>query len=38
MNSANYKKWLEDKLIPNMPLGSMLVIDSEPPYHTVYKK
>jgi hypothetical protein len=31
MNSANYKMWLENKPIPNMPLASMLVIDSEPP-------
>jgi len=34
MNSTNYRRWLEEKLIPNLPAGSIVVIDNAP-YHTV---
>ncbi|XP_050516232.1 uncharacterized protein LOC126891099 [Diabrotica virgifera virgifera] len=34
MNYDNYKKWLQDKLIPNLPPNSVLVIDNAP-YHNV---
>lgn len=34
MNYTNYKKWLEEMLIPNLPPNSVLVIDNAP-YHNV---
>ena len=34
MNAENYKKWLTEKLIPNLPPKSVLVIDNAP-YHNV---
>lgn len=34
MNYTNYKKWLQEKLIPNLPSNSVLVIDNAP-YHNV---
>ncbi|XP_072380782.1 uncharacterized protein [Diabrotica undecimpunctata] len=34
MNYDNYKKWLRDKLIPNLPPNSVLVFDNAP-YHNV---
>lgn len=34
MNFENYKKWLTEKLIPNLPKESVLVIDNAP-YHNV---
>ncbi|XP_050497226.1 uncharacterized protein LOC126878514 [Diabrotica virgifera virgifera] len=34
MNYDNYKKWLQDKLIPNLPPNSVLVINNAP-YHNV---
>lgn len=36
MNYENYKKWLLEKLIPNLPPKSVLVIDNAP-YHNVQK-
>jgi hypothetical protein len=30
MNSTNYKKQLEEKLIPNMPLGNTVITDNAP--------
>ena len=32
MNFENYKKWMQEKLIPNLPPRSVLVIDNAP-YH-----
>lgn len=32
MNYENYKKWIQEKLIPNLPPKSVLVIDNAP-YH-----
>lgn len=32
MNFENFKRWLENKLIPNLPANSILVIDNAP-YH-----
>ena len=32
MNSENYEKWLREKLIPNLPPGSVVVTDNAP-YH-----
>lgn len=37
MNFENYSKWLEDKLMPNLKLKSMLLIDNES-YHNVQEK
>lgn len=34
MNGDNYGKWLTDKLIPNVPEKSVLVIDNAP-YHNI---
>lgn len=34
MNAANYGKWLEEKLIPNLPPHSVIVTDNAP-YHNV---
>jgi hypothetical protein len=34
MNSANYEKWLRDKLIPNLPCQSVIVKDNAP-YHSI---
>lgn len=34
MNGTNYEKWLKDKLIPNLPPNSVVVIDNAP-YHNV---
>ena len=34
MNAVNYVKWLTEKLIPNLPPKSVLVIDNSP-YHDV---
>jgi hypothetical protein len=28
MNHANYKKWLQEKLIPNLECKSVIVVDS----------
>lgn len=33
MNSTNFMKWLSEKLIPNLPLNSLVVMDNAP-YHT----
>ena len=30
MNAENYKKWLTEKLIPNLPPNSVLIIDNAP--------
>ena len=35
MNSANYQKWLQEKLIPNLPANSVLVIDNAPYHNTL---
>ncbi|KAJ4425806.1 hypothetical protein ANN_27432 [Periplaneta americana] len=32
MNFANYEKWLKERLIPNLPQNSVLVVDNAP-YH-----
>lgn len=32
MNFDNYKKWVQEKLVPNLPANSVLVIDNAP-YH-----
>lgn len=37
MNFENYQKWLTEKLIPNLPEKSVLVIDNAP-YHNVQSK
>lgn len=34
MNYTNYEKWLKEKLIPNLPPRSVLIIDNAP-YHNV---
>lgn len=34
MNRANFMKWLTEKLIPNLPKNSLVVMDNAP-YHTV---
>jgi len=34
MNHSNYKKWLQEKLIPNLEFKSVIVVDSES-YHNV---
>lgn len=34
MNGQNFEKWLCDKLIPNLPAHSVVVLDNAP-YHTV---
>uniref|UniRef100_A0A6P7H944 Uncharacterized protein LOC114348897 n=1 Tax=Diabrotica virgifera virgifera TaxID=50390 RepID=A0A6P7H944_DIAVI len=34
MNHQNYMKWLKDKLLPNLPCNSVLVIDNAA-YHNV---
>lgn len=34
MNYSNYKKWLQEMLIPNLPKNSVLVVDNAP-YHNV---
>lgn len=34
MNSSNYEKWVTEKLIPNLPAESVVVIDNAP-YHNV---
>lgn len=34
MNSENYEKWLREKLIPNLPEHSLVVVDNAP-YHSV---
>jgi transposase len=34
MNAQNYGKWLEEKLIPNIPANSVIVTDNAP-YHNV---
>ncbi|XP_069675935.1 uncharacterized protein [Periplaneta americana] len=34
MNSATYNRWLREKLIPNLPAESIVVLDNAP-YHTV---
>jgi len=34
MNHANYKKWLQEKLIPNLESKSVIVVDTES-YHNV---
>lgn len=34
MNRTNFMKWLKDKLIPNLPPNSLIVMDNAP-YHTV---
>jgi hypothetical protein len=34
MNHANYKKWLQEKLIPNLETKSVIVVDNAS-YHNV---
>jgi hypothetical protein len=34
MNSENYGKWLQERLIPNLPVNSIVVTDNAP-YHNV---
>lgn len=34
MNKTNFNKWLEEKLIPNLPPNCLIVMDNAP-YHTV---
>lgn len=34
MNSENYEKWVREKLIPNLPPRSVLVLDNAP-YHNI---
>jgi len=34
MNHANYKKWLQEKLIPNLESKSVIVVDNAS-YHNV---
>ncbi|CAH2088707.1 unnamed protein product [Euphydryas editha] len=34
MNKTNFMKWLQEKLIPNLPANSLVVMDNAP-YHTV---
>nr|XP_037869168.1 uncharacterized protein LOC119628992 isoform X1 [Bombyx mori] len=34
MNRTNFMKWLSEKLIPNLPPNSLIVMDNAP-YHTV---
>lgn len=34
MNNRNFKKWVEEKLIPNLPNSSIVVMDNAP-YHSV---
>jgi len=34
MNHANYKKWLQEKLIPNLVSKSVIVVDN-PSYHNI---
>lgn len=34
MNSTNYEKWLREKLIPNLPAKSVIVVDNAS-YHSV---
>lgn len=34
MNKTNFKKWVEEKLIPNLPPASIVVMDNAP-YHSV---
>jgi hypothetical protein len=34
MNFQNYEKWLREKLIPNLPPNSVIIIDNAP-FHNV---
>ncbi len=34
MNGENFKKWLQEKLLRNMPPGAIIVVDNAP-YHSV---
>ena len=34
MNYANYEKWLKERLIPNLPQNSVIVIDNAPYHNT----
>ncbi|XP_050294327.1 uncharacterized protein LOC126734670 [Anthonomus grandis grandis] len=34
MNKANFTKWLEEKLLPNIPQNSVIILDNAP-YHSV---
>ncbi|PSN37351.1 hypothetical protein C0J52_18821, partial [Blattella germanica] len=38
MNAENYKKWLTEKLIPNLPPNSVLIIDNAPYYNIQLNK
>ncbi|XP_054259724.1 uncharacterized protein LOC128984429 [Macrosteles quadrilineatus] len=38
MNKGNYKKWLEELLIPNLPANSVVVVDNAPYHNTVIEK
>ena len=38
MNAENYKKWLMEKLIPNLPPNSVLIIDNAPYYNIQLNK
>jgi hypothetical protein len=35
MNNANYKKWLQEKLIPNLESKSVAVVDSVPDHNVL---
>ncbi|CAF4863505.1 unnamed protein product [Pieris macdunnoughi] len=38
MNTANFKKWVLEKLIPNWPLNSIVVLDNAPYHSTQIEK
>ncbi|KAF9423397.1 hypothetical protein HW555_001206, partial [Spodoptera exigua] len=38
MNTANFKKWILEKLIPNLPLNSIVVLDNAPYHSTQIEK
>jgi hypothetical protein len=34
MNSANFEKWVVEKLVPNLPPHAVIVLDNAP-YHCI---
>lgn len=37
MNNENFKKWITEKLIPNLPPNSVIIMDNAP-YHSVLQE
>jgi transposase len=38
MNAANFKKWIETQLLPQLKVHSIIIMDNLAPYHSEVEK